>query len=120
MATWRTCPACAAESMSTPVRSRRTGAYTSTCMNFPCGHTVHRQAMPALPAANLPERHGRMFWPSTTEREPPPVRVRTSAMARFEKAHVAGAVKRAIAANQRQVAVAAAGDAKQRQLGRDA
>jgi len=113
----RTCPACGAPTLSTPVRSRRTGAYTSTCIDFArCGHTVHNTT-PSEPPS-VPERHGRMFLPASTTVEPPPA-PRPGAMARFDRAAVAGRTRHAIRQAQRQAAAAAATDPRQRQLGRE-
>lgn len=109
------CPACGNQ-MSTPMRGRRTGLWLSTCRNGRCGHTV-RSATPFTAPPPDPA-HSLMFMPVTTRPAPPAPK--PGALARFDRAHTAGTLRRAILDNRKQVTQAAALDPKLRQLGREA
>lgn len=87
------CPQCGGP-MSTPIRSPRTGCWNATCRS--CWHFVHSTTPLEQPAS--PPDHARMFERQATETIRP---VREGAMARFDREHTAGTVRKAI--RQRQV-----------------
>jgi hypothetical protein len=89
-----TCPKCAGQ-MSTPIRSTRTNCWNSTCRS--CGHFTHSTTPLEEPARNPEADHSRMFERQATETIRPS---REGAMARFDREHTAGTVRKAIKARQ--------------------